>query len=207
MRAGFRTCRSHGRRASTGKVVPKTRAFQPSISTLLLTLAIVPLLALLLMGGNLAWQSYAKFDSSDDVALAQRLAGAGARLSQALPGEALSTAGVDIPAARKVTDLLSEINSIYDQMVAAKLNNYKIDADVAFLKAKTPELAAYRQHPTPARLPSPPASRRCRSGSSRRPNPISPRATPPSRKTTGASSDQAFASRGIRLDWPFEVTM
>ncbi|HVW93230.1 MAG TPA: methyl-accepting chemotaxis protein, partial [Devosia sp.] len=123
------------------------RAFQPSIRTLLLTLAIVPLVALAVMGGNMAWDSYSKFASSGDVALAQRMAAAGAQLSQALPGEVLTTPGTDLAAARKLTDdLLSQINSIYDQMVAAKLNNYTIDADVAFLKAKTPELVAYRQH-------------------------------------------------------------
>ncbi|MDR3475947.1 MAG: methyl-accepting chemotaxis protein [Devosia sp.] len=117
-----------------------------SVRTLLIALAIVPIAAMIALGGSEAWRNYFDYTERSKVMLTQRLANAGAGLAQALPREALSGAG-DRAAARQATDaVINEALAAFAALTAAHLSDPTIESDMAMISDIGPKLAAFRQH-------------------------------------------------------------
>ncbi len=116
-----------------------------SIKSLLLSLAIVPVAALVSLAGYQASIVIGQYRNLERAQLVQQIATAGAALSQAIPAEQLTQNQAEVPALRAVTDQLFEtIATTHGQIVAAGIADETIDRHVAFIREGQGRLVAFR---------------------------------------------------------------
>ncbi|MFD2647970.1 methyl-accepting chemotaxis protein [Devosia albogilva] len=115
-----------------------------SVRSLLLSLAIVPLAALVALAGFQAAIVIGQYRNLERAQLVQQLAAAGAALAQALPAELTGQPG-DMAALRAVTDsLFDAVAEAHQQIVAAGIVNESINAEAAFIREGEAKLASFR---------------------------------------------------------------
>ena len=116
-----------------------------SIKSLLLSLAIVPLTALVALAGFQAAGVIGQYRTLERAQLVQQIATAGAALSQALPAEQLTATPADLPQLRAATDAqFVAVAEAHQQLVAQGVSDAAMDALVAYIRDSKARLDAFR---------------------------------------------------------------